>query len=370
MNSSPGASGEGGPARPLTPVFICQAVDRDDPVLATTLRWIEALARQPSVGRVTVLALRTGRHDLPEAVEVRGFGRSNKLATLAGFYREVSRLLRPRPDFFFVYQGGPYPLLLLPFKLLRRIPIVQWKTHPVIGRAMAFYARWCDDLIFTAARASFPLDLPKVRVVGHGIDTELFRRHERTLLGDLIATGRITPRKRIEQMVEAVAHANRTYRTRYRLNVYGATVPGDEAYAAGLDELIGRLGARDWIELHGPVRQRSLPAILSGHRASLNFSETGIDKSVLEAMACGLPVISTNDSATEVMPAELRPILVPDKHSTEQQARAIHELLQRPEADLARLGEQLRAFVESDHSVDLLFDRMLREIEALPAVRA
>ena len=94
-------------------VFVCQAVDRDDPILATTIRWIEALARQPAVYRVTVLALRTGRHELPAAVDVRRFGRSNRLGTLFGFYGEVARSLRDRPDFFFIYQGGPYPLLLL-----------------------------------------------------------------------------------------------------------------------------------------------------------------------------------------------------------------------------------------------------------------
>ncbi len=159
-------------------VFVCQAVDQDDPILATTIRWIEALAAQPPVTGVTVLALRTARHGLPPTVEVRGFGRSNRLATLLAFYREVVRSLRRRPDFFFIYQGGPYPLLLLPAKLLSRTSVVQWKAHPAISRAMAFYARWCDDLIFTPAKASFPMDLPKVRAVGHGVDTELFKPRE------------------------------------------------------------------------------------------------------------------------------------------------------------------------------------------------
>jgi glycosyltransferase involved in cell wall biosynthesis len=278
------------PARGLSVVFVCQAVDRDDPILAHTVRWIEALARQPRVGRVTVLALRTGRHDLPAAVEVRRFGRSNAFARLVAFYREAVRSLRHRPDLFFICQGGPYPLLLLPFKLLRRVRVVQWKAHPVIGPAMAFYARWCDDLVFTATRASFPLALEKVRVVGHGIDTELFRAADRPRIGDLIAACRIAPRKRVEEMVAAVVRANREFGTRYRLNIYGPTLPGGEAYAAGLERAIDRLGARDWVALHGPVSQDRLPALLNRHRAFLNFSETAVDKAVLEALACGLPV--------------------------------------------------------------------------------
>jgi glycosyltransferase involved in cell wall biosynthesis len=334
-------------------------------VHASTARWIEALARKPSVAHATVLALRTGRYELPGVGNVHQFGRSNRLAGLAAFYRAVARSLRPRPDFFFIHQGGPYPVLLLPFKLFLGIPIIHWKAHPVINPGMAFYARWCDDLIFTSARAAFPMDLPKVRVVGQGVDTEFFRVEDRPPLGDLIGVGRITPIKGIDQMIRAVAHANRSYGTTYRFNVYGPTLPGTETYAASLDDLIDRLGARDWVTLHGPVLQEHLPTIYNGHRASLNFSDGAIDRSVVEAMACGLPIISTNDSVTEIMPPDLRPVLITDKQSTGSQARTIHELLQKPEAEIVRLGQRMRALVVTNHSIDPLVDRILDEVKVL-----
>jgi glycosyltransferase involved in cell wall biosynthesis len=351
--------------RRLSVVFISQAVDRDDPVVPHTLRWIEALARKPSVGHTSVLALRTGRYELPGNVDVYRFGRSNRLATLLAFYRGVLRSLHRRPDFFFVHQGGPYPLLLVPFRTLSRIPIVQWKAHSVITRTMAFYARRCDDLIFTATRASVPMSIPKVRVVGHGIDTHVFCCKPRARVGDLIAVCRIAPTKRIEQMVRAVAHANRTYGTGYRLDVYGPTLPGDEAYAAGIEALIDSLGARAWVALRGPVLHERVPDLLNGNRACLNFTQGAIDKSALEAMACGLPVISTNDAVAETIPSELVPLLVTDKQNTEAQAQTIHSLLTRPESELARLGERMRAVVVADHSVDRLFDRILEDVGTL-----
>jgi glycosyltransferase involved in cell wall biosynthesis len=356
--------GDGAPQR-LRTVFICQAVDEDDPVHPTTVRWIEALAGKRSVDHITVLALRTGRYHLPSSVEVKRFGRSNRLATSAAFYRAIASSLGRRPNCFFVYQGGPYPLLLLPFKLLRGIPIVQWKAHPVITPSMSFYARWCDDLILTSARAAFPMDLPKIRVVGQGIDTARFRLEERPLLGDLIAVGRIAPTKRVDQMVRAVVLANQSYGRGYRLDIYGPTLAHDQAYAAGVEDLIDRLGARNWVTLHGPVHQDRLPILLNGHRASLNFTVGAIDKTAVEAMACGLPVISTNDAVTEVIPTDLHPTLVPDKASTAAQARIIHELLRRPEAEIARVGQRLRDVVLSDHSVERLFDRVVEEVETL-----
>jgi glycosyltransferase involved in cell wall biosynthesis len=347
-------------------VFISQAVDREDPVVPHTERWIEVLARKPSVDQIAVLALRTGVQDLPGHVDLYRFGRSNRLATLGAFYWGVLRSLRRRPDFFFVHQGGPYPLLLLPFKVLGRTPIVQWKTHGVISRAMAFYARRCDDLIFTATRSSFPMGLAKVRVVGHGIDTQAFRTQPEPPLGDLMVAGRIAPTKRIEQIVSAVEHANRTYGTSYRLNIYGPTLPGHETYAAEIEALIERLGAGNRVRLHGPVLHEHLPRLFNGHRACLNFADHGaIDKSALEAMACGLPVVSTNDAVGEIIPARLRPLLMTDKQSPEVQAETIHELLSRPEADTARLGEELRAVVVADHGIGRLFDRILEDVRTL-----
>lgn len=351
-------------------VFFCQAVDADDPVLPTTVRWIEALANKPGVDHVSVLALRTGRYELPANVDVTAFRRSNRLTTSAAFYRALRRSLRPRPDCFFVYQGGPYPAMLLPFKLLRRIPIVQWKAHPVISRQMAFYARWCDDLILTSARAAFPMALPKVRVLGQGIDTDRFRIEKRPRLGDLIAVGRIAPTKHVDEMVRAVAHANRTNGTGYRFNIYGPVLPGEQAYMARVVNLIDELGAADWVKLHDPVKQEELPDLLNGHRASLNFTYGAIDKTAVEAMACGLPVITTNDAIVEILPPDLHPILVADKDGMAAQAETIHRLLGRPEAEIERLGQRLRALVVSDHSIERLFDRVLEEIKALPGVRA
>jgi glycosyltransferase involved in cell wall biosynthesis len=349
----------------LSAVFICQAVDQDDPVLAGTIRWIKALAGKTTVERVTVLALRTGQHDLPAAVDVHRFGRSNSLATLAAFYRALARSLRHRPDFFFVYQGGPYPLLLLPVKVLRGIPIVQWKAHPVITRAMAFYARWCDDLILTSVPSAFPMRLAKVRVVGQGIDVERFNTEPQPPLGDLIAVGRIAPRKRIDQMIRAVAHANRHYGTGYKLNVYGPTLPGDEGYAEELTKLIDTLDAGDCVALQGPVSQERLASLFNAHRACLNFADTAVDRSAVEAMACGVPVVSTNDSIAEFIPEDLHPTLLTNKENAESQAKTIHELLQKPQVETAALGQRMRALVVNEHSVDPLFDRILDEIEEL-----
>jgi glycosyltransferase involved in cell wall biosynthesis len=344
--------------------FICQAIDRADPVHATTARWVEVLAGKGAVDRVFVLALRTGRYRLPGNVEVREFGARNRPATLARFYREVVRALRGGIDCFFIHQGGPYPLLLLPLKLVLTKPVYQWKAHPLIGRAMAFYARWCDTKVFTSTRAAFPMELPKVRVVGQGIDTEFFRVMDVTKSADLVTVGRVSPIKRVAEMASAVAAANGRYGTSYRLDVVGPILPGDERYLAQVLRLIADRGAGESIRFTGPIDQGELPQVLNRHRAFLHFSDGALDRSAAEAMACGLPVISTNDAVKEILPAELRALLIAGRDDPASQADTLHRVLTMSATDLLQIGRRLRQVVTQDHSVEMLFDRILAEMGA------
>jgi glycosyltransferase involved in cell wall biosynthesis len=171
--------------------------------------------------------------------------------------------------------------------------------------------------------------------------------------------------KGVAEMITAVAHANRISGRAYRFNLYGPTLPGREDYVRSLEELIDRLGARDRIKLHGPVVQAHVPALLNGHRACLNFSTGAVDRSAVEAMACGLPLISNNDAVAEIMPEDLRPALITDKRDVELQAKAIHDLLQRPEPELDDLGKRMRALIVTDHSIEPLFDRILEQVRTL-----
>ena len=87
-------------------------------------------------------------------------------------------------------------------------------------------------------------------------------------------------------------------------------------------------------------------------------------------MACGLPVISTNSSVNEIMPDDLRPDLITDGASDEAQARTIHALLIRPDAELAEIGGRMRRLAVDEHSVDRLFERILRDTRELLSARS
>lgn len=344
-------------------VFLCQAVDLNHPTQAAAVKWIESFAKHPQVEDVIVISLRAGEYVLPDNVKVFAVQKKNRLITIFHFYSMLFRILFDgKIDFFWINQGGPYPLMLLPFKIFLKKPIYQWKAHPYISMPMKFYARYCDTKIFTCTAKSFPMIVPKVKIVGHGIDVNIFRIETVEKTGDLVTAGRITPSKHIELMLRVLDMCRHQYGKAYRLDIYGSEDTKNLGYKEHLETLIQERHLSEYVLFKGQVKQTELPAILNRYRVFLNFSETALDKAVVEAMACGVSVLSTNPCVSEILPQDLNPLLFAPEDNVERLAKLLHDLLSQPEAHLAKMGKTLREVAVQHHSVESLIQKILAEI--------
>ena len=343
-------------------VYVCKAVDEASPTVATQVRWIRALAARPEVDRVHVLASRSGRAELPANVAVERFGAGSWPATVLGFLRVAARLKRSDADLFFVAQGGPYPALLLPFKLVWRRPLYQWKAHPHVSARMRFYARWCDDLIFTPTAGSFPAVKDKVRVVGHGIDTDLFAFEPSPRTSDLVALGRIAPIKNLDLAIRAVAACSQALGRPVGLDVVGPCLPRDEAHRDDLVALAAELGVADQVRWMGSVPHEETPALLGRYRASVNFSGTAFDKVAGESMAVGTPVVTSNPCTLEMLPGDLRDDLAVPAGDADAAARRTGSVLSWDDGHRRAMGARLREVVVRDHGLGSLFEKILEAV--------
>lgn len=343
--------------------YVCKAVDEGNATVATQVRWIRALAAHSSVEQVHVLTGYHGRARLPPNVTVHQFGASGWPRTVLGFYGKVAQLRRCRTDLFFVAQGGPYPALLLPIKLATGRPIYQWKAHPHISPRMRFYARYCDDLVFTPTPGSFPMGLDKVRVVGHGIDTDLFTPADTAKRGDLAMVGRIAAVKRLDLAIEALAVCRDQWGLELQLDIFGPCAPKDEAYRRRLHDLVDTRGLRGHVSFPGQVDHADLPRLLGQYRATVNLSETAFDKAAGESMALGVPVITTNGCTIEMLPEDLRDLLVVDAEGPQAVARAMRDVTSWDDQQRERIGCRLRATVIEHHSLSSLFDKIVADIQ-------
>ena len=229
---------------------------------------------------------------------------------------------------------------------------------------MQFYALFCDTKIFTSTPSAFPLPSPKVRIVGAGQDTTRFRPTQREPESDVITVGRIAPVKDLERTIRLVSECSEQNGCSHNLNIYGAVYTQEQTYHEGLVKLTEELGLSDRVRFRGTVRQDDLPAILGRHRALLSFSNTGLDGALLEAMACAVPVLSTNARLNEFLPEDLRALLILPLDDRKAQVSMLHRMLTISQTERDKLGKAEREFIVRDHSIEAQFDRIVAEMGA------
>lgn len=288
-------------------LIITQKVDRNDQALGFFLDWLKEFAKYFEV--VTVLCLQKGDFDLPANVRVYDLGKDAglpKYRWLWNFYRQCWRL-RHDYDPVFVHMNPIW--VVVGWGLWRCLGkrINLWYTHKSVTLRL-WLAEKLADKIFTASRESFRLPSKKVIVTGHGIDTELFRpgvpvSDEGVIR--ILSVGRITPVKNYEVLIDA-AKILQNQGVSFAITLLGEpALPSDREYQAGLQAKIVRLGIDDTIHFLGRKLHRELPRYYQGNTIFVHMSQTGsLDKTILEAMACGMVVISCNDASRSFLPIE------------------------------------------------------------------
>jgi colanic acid/amylovoran biosynthesis glycosyltransferase len=194
----------------------------------------------------------------------------------------------------------------------------------------------------------------KVVVIRNGLDLERYRFRARTpspRQASLLAVGSLLEYKGHEYLVEACA----LLRAAQPDSQFRCDIVGEGPHRAKLQSLIAQhhlegtvslLGARDQHDVRSMMDQADvlvLPSVIAR-----NGSMEGLPNVLIEAMALGLPVISTNISGIpELVHDGETGLLVPEKDSAALRD-AILQVWHSPEKALSR-AERGRALVEQNH---------------------
>ncbi len=164
-------------------------------------------------------------------------------------------------------------------------------------------------------------DGDKITVVGNGVDVDRFRpvpRDEaRRALGipeksrALITVGALVPRKGQQRVLEVLPRLLSRFPDLLYLMVGGASPEGDQTEA--LQRQVADLGLEEHVRFLGPVAPDELRVPLSAADVFvLATANEGWANVFLEAMACGLPVVTTDVGGNrEVVCREELGIVVP-----------------------------------------------------------
>ena len=193
-----------------------------------------------------------------------------------------------------------------------------------------------------------PADREKIRTVYHGADTDRFRPPAQPPANPIpvvVSIGRLVPKKGHQHLLEAARLLNE-HKIRFQLSIYGE---GPQQRA--LEQQIAAADLQGVVCLHGACTQDELISVYRGSDVFVLASvvtadgdRDGIPNVLLEAMACGLPAVSTTISGIpEVVTDGVNGVLVPSGDPVAL-ATALESLLQS--ASLRqRLGRAARTSV-------------------------
>ena len=211
-------------------VFVTQSVDADDPILGATVAKLRALAQR--CDELVVITDRIGAHDLPANCTLRTFGARTKLGRGLRYLRALAPQLlrRPRADAVIAHMCPIYLVLAAPLAKLVRVPLLLWYTHWTIDRTLKL-ATALADVGLSVDRRSYPLDDPKVRGIGHGIDVAQFAARNGAPAGNgtlrLLALGRTSPSKGFATLLRACARS-RADGLELEVEIHGASSTDEE----------------------------------------------------------------------------------------------------------------------------------------------
>jgi glycosyltransferase involved in cell wall biosynthesis len=321
-------------------VVITQRVDPDDPALGATVPMLRSLAAR--VDELAVLTLAARESSLPENVRVKVIAAPTQALRGARFAAALVPELRPRPVAVLAHMSPIYAVLAAPLVRPLRIPLLLWFTHWRSSRLLQLAERVSTGVL-TVDRSSFPLSSPKVIPIGHGIAVDALPCVEQEDRLRLLALGRTSPAKGLDTIVEAARLAG------VELELRGPSLTGEErAYRDALG-----------VPVEPPVARREIAAVYAAAGALVNNMRSGaLDKVVFEAAASCLPVLVSNPGFGSLVEG-IEPSLQFPQDDAEALAGRIRALSDAGPEARARIGRELRARVERDHSVDRWAERVL-----------
>ena len=289
-------------------LILTQKVNKNDAILGFFHRWIEEFSKH--CYKLTVICLEKGEYDLPDNVKVLSLGKEDGVSRLKYIFRLYKYIWQERKnyDFVFVHMNVEYVVLCgIICKLLRK-KIGLWYMHKNVNWKLRF-AEKLSNTIFTATKESFRLKSDKLKILHHGIDSNLFsfkkKKDNQELI--LLSVSRISEIKNIHLMIDLVLSLKKDLNKKVTLKIVGEAISEkDKKYLQELKNKVKELNIKENIKFLGVIPNYILPEEYKTSDIFLNFSETGsLDKAILEAMSCGTLILTSNDSSEELLPKEL-----------------------------------------------------------------
>lgn len=235
-------------------------------------------------------------------------------------------------------------------------------TKPFIKKAYDF----ASALLFTNPQAAqrclrlgYATDKKKFIILGHGVDTALFKpiKVKKSKKEILLSVAGLIPLKGHQLILQALKKIHEQGTKSIEL-----WIVGDGPYKKKLQELATSLGLQDSVKFLGGIEHEKLPKIYNQADIFVlaNFQE--ITPAVNEALACGTPVVVMDCGGRDFILPNEEYGLISKKFDVEDMASKIMALLKNPSLQ-QRIAQKGRKRVIRKFSISIYAERLYEAIK-------
>jgi glycosyltransferase involved in cell wall biosynthesis len=231
---------------------------------------------------------------------------------------------------------------------VQRIHRIQNEAFQHANRVVMTSPLMLDDV-----RKVAPTIEDKVTIIPNYVDTDLFRPIDQPKTYDLVFVGRVSEQKNLHNLLMAM-----------RGTGYSLAIAGDGDLRESLQDEFTDLSEQvHWL---GRVPHQELPKLINqGQAFILPSNYEGHPKSLIEAMACGVPVIGTRvRGIKQVLEHDVNGIL--SETDAQSLRQAIENTITNPDL-MTKIGNNARQFALEHYSLDQIaqteYDMLLRIVK-------
>lgn len=226
----------------------------------------------------------------------------------------------------------------------------------------AAFARACSPHVAARLESAAPGSASRIVEIPVAVDVDRFSTGDGARAdGPIVAVGRLIEKKGFDDLIAAVAAARQSLGTRELLIV------GDGPLRPNLERQIGELGAP--VRLLGARGTADVAELMSGAsffaltpRVAADGDRDGRPAAIVEAMAAGLPILSTSlPGIADLVGPDAGLLAAPGDGQTI--TAALETLATCPEARLRELGTAGQAAVIGSYSPGSVAARLLSEMD-------
>jgi len=276
-------------------LIVTQKVDKSDDLLAFFHGWIEEFAKHAKI--VHVICLYEGEHDLPPNVQVHSLGKEvgvSKPGYILRFLRYVW-MFRGEYTHVFVHMNQEYVLLAGIFWRLFFKKVFMWRNHAK-GSILTNLAVLLSSKVFCTSPHSYTARFRKTKLMPVGVNTAFFKPSAKAQKkpNSILYLGRIEPVKKVDVFVDVLRHLDQQG-IEFSATIAGGSSPENVQYGSTIKSTVSEYDLDSKVVFTGAVTQERALELYHEHDLYMNLTPAGsMDKTILEALACGLKVVVAN----------------------------------------------------------------------------